>query len=71
MQTLDAVVCDAAALQNKRSAWMQSIRDGSMLTDQGHYDTKTFLNVNNVKTGTSRARVKSVRGLICYIVPEC
>lgn len=44
MQTLlDTGACDAAPLQNERSAWMQSIHDGSVLIDQAHYDIETFL----------------------------
>ncbi len=44
MQTLlDTGACDAAALQNERSAWMQSIHDGSVLIDQAHHDIETFL----------------------------
>lgn len=47
MQTLlDTGACDAAALQDERSAWMQSIHDGSVLIDQAHYDIETFLAKN-------------------------
>lgn len=47
MQTLlDSGACDAAALQDERSAWMQSIHDGSVLIDQAHYDIETFLAKN-------------------------
>lgn len=44
MQSVDTgAACDAAALQNERSASIQSIHEESVLTDQVHHDIEAFL----------------------------
>lgn len=60
MQSVDTgAACDAAALQNERSASIQSIHEESVLTDQVYYDIEAFhcknpLSSGKVKAGMSR-----------------
>lgn len=51
MQTLlDTGACDAAALQNERSAWMQSIHDRSSTSWHWTFSWEEPLSSDNVKT---------------------